>query len=238
MLTLPPNTTVKLKNVINQLGLKAEAFRFVFIQNVKDELGNPVIDLMKPRYICFYGRKKGAVDQAIYYMRHLLENTFDFVVSDEYGYPSEAQNISNETMMLMLSFMSRSRFICAEDFIKLFMEATVDVGNVYSPLMKSTLSLKIRSHNFPTGKSYEATWDISPRFVEINNKGKLLHTNVIDAVESLAVASYKHVVDVNFDTLRIDYDGKLSPEFQPVETSTELVDLFRKSILDSSNIEV
>lgn len=236
MFLLPQQSHSILKPVLMQLMERATSIKFCLIKNIKDETGEIVLDLIRPRYIAFYGRKNGAVDQAIFYFKQILGDSFDYEIAENYGLPPEIDNSDMELVTLLNSFYDRSRFICAEDFIKNFMGETLSTNEVIANILSSTLILQVRSSIVNNSKIYEANFITRPTMGIVKYKNNLVHTNVLNAVEEVSKV-YKNMVDINFDTFQIDYDGKVSQVIHPPESGVELFELFRKSILDSSNLE-
>lgn len=236
MFVLPNQSHSVLRPILSQLAERAQFIRFCLIKNIKDETGQIVLDLIRPRYVGFYGRKSGAVDQAFHYLKGVLGDAFDYELQEGHGLPPEVDQSNKEMVILLNSFYDRSRLICAEDFIKNFMGQTLSTAEVLAQILSSTLILQIRSSTTGNSKVYDVMFVTRPTWGIVKYKNNIVHTNVLNAVEETCKL-YKNMVDINFDTFQIDYDGKISQVIHPPESGIELFELFRKSILDSSNLE-
>lgn len=237
MFLLPQQSHSIIQRVLNSLLSEASFIKFCLIKNIKDDDETILPDMIRPRYLAFYGSKKGEVDQAFFYLRQILGNVFDYEIQEGYGLPPEIDNRDKEKVILLNSFYDRSRIIESKMFIKNFMGRTLSTQDILANILTSTLILQVRSNIINSSKTYDAVFTTKPTMGIVRYNNNLVFTNPLSAVEELC-KTYKNVVDVNFDLLQIDYDNDLSVKFHPPESGVELFEIFRRSFLDSSNKEL
>lgn len=232
-MTLPEDMNFNVKQALSsQHNVDELSFKTIFIKNLKDELGNIVPDLIQPRYIHIFSENSADNREAIFYIKKILGDAFDYEISEGDDLPLDEIKVADKHNQVPLMYHFRSRCFHANiinnDFKNLKTEQCV------SQLLKSTYSVHVTDVNVQGKTTYTAIGTFFPKTANfLTYSGVISFSNPVEAIERLlkdATLPYNKIIDLNFDTVVVKFK-EFQGEFEAPSDAEAFVDFFRKNII-------
>lgn len=230
---LPEGMNFNVKQSLSSKFNVAElTFKTILIKNLKDENNQVVPELIQPRYLHVYSENGAEVREAIFNIKKVLGDAFDYEVSEGDDLPLSETKVSDVPNKISLLGHYRSRCLYAKQINEDFSKMKID--QCFSVLLKSTYAVNVSETVSNGTTSYMAVGTFMPRTADLLiNSGILSYPSPVIALEKLLkneITPYNRIIDLNFDTVAIVFK-EFRGEFEPPENADEFITFFTKNIL-------